>query len=170
MRRRSRIISVYQTKGAGPKCQSSIAFSGLRGDEETPPSESEARAEYFVEILCQCNLHKKYFDLTTFDGRRYLDCVLPGEFATHMYGAYRDDVRQYRLNNIPIQLRSGETTKVRLDEIWILMPVGDQPLSEDAIRKADLTDIPADVVTMVREGYHCMPDELDWFLRRFKAI
>ena len=50
------------------------------------------------------------------------------------------------------------------------MPVGEQPLSEEAISKADATEIPAEVVKIIREGYHCKPDELDWFLRRFKAI
>jgi hypothetical protein len=173
-------ISVHTTTLAGylgiPREEDRAEISehdrifGPQQEHEVPLSEKEARSEHLVQVLIHCNLQRQYFDLTTLDGRRYLDCLLPGEFATHIYGAYREDVRRYRLENIPIRLRSDETVKISLDDICIVMPIGDQPLSEEAISKADVTDIPAQVVKMIREGYHCKSDELDWFLRRFKAI
>lgn len=139
-------------------------------DNQEDLSEDEKRGDFLLETLIFCNFNQHYFDLTTYDGGRYLDCLLSGEFATHVYGAYRSDVLQYRLDNIPIQLPDGETIKICLDNIWILLPIGPKPLTEEAIRETDISDLPNDVIEYVRKGYHCEDNELERFLRRFKAI
>ncbi len=131
-------------------------------------SESELREDHLVGLLTYCNLHQTKFDLTTLDGRRYLECTLPGEFATHLYGTYHPEVRAYRLSNIPVKPKGVEIMNIRLEDIWIVHPLRDERITDEEISQVDISRVEPSLVEMIRRGYHCVDDrETEWFVRRF---
>jgi len=135
--------------------------------EGTPATQRE---EYVLSMLLLCNLHKLYFDLITLDGRRFLNARLPGEFATHLQGAHRPEVLDYRLNTIPIQPEQGPKVELALTDIWTVHPLGTQPLTTVDVAAVDTSDVDEGLRTMIRSAYNCDDDsELEYFLRRFLA-
>jgi hypothetical protein len=130
----------------------------------------QVRLEHIIAALTYCNLYRQRFDLTTFNGGRYLDCTVPGEFATHLHCAYRPEVLAYRLGRIPIKPREEDEIYVALGDIWIVNPIKPSGISDEDVAGADVSQIGPEMRRAIREGFHCKDkQELDYFLRRYLA-
>ena len=128
------------------------------------------RQQYLLEILRELNLSGGKFDLTTYSGIRLLNCILPGEFATHLYGAYRTEVFEYRMKNIPIMSSDGKEMRLPLSDIWIVHPLPNKEISDGDLRAVDPSKADEELKEMIRKGYHCKSEEeFDFYLRRFLA-
>jgi len=141
------------------------------------PDAANPRLALMLYTLEFCNLHGQPVDITTFRGKRYLDCEIVGEFATHLLCAYRDEVYKYRVENIRIKPKNGDETLVNLYDIWLLNPMPAKGFTEDDLKKVDLSEadrfdplLGCNLRESIRKGYHCENDaEVDYFLRRYIA-
>ncbi len=143
---------------------------------ETAPSVTRREA-YILDMLSAFNLDEVYFDLTTHSGQRLLDCIVPGEFATHMLSAYRPEVFKYRIGNIVVQPSGAAVVAVALSDIWIVQPVPagsqtEERLAQINLAKAKEADPHTGVsfMQMIEESYHCRnSEEVEHFVRRVLA-
>ncbi len=167
-------LSKRKTTGRASKKSeySKCLSSSLRTKHEKNP-----RVRGLFNILVTCNLSGQPIDITTYSGRRLLNCEVAGEFATHLRSAYRPEVYEYRVQNIKVRPRGEPETTVALDDIWLLNPMPKEGISEDALKNADLKDadefnplLGTSLRDSIRRGYHCKDEaETDYFLRRFIA-
>jgi len=153
----------------------------LEGDEPPAPprvfrdliggdNEENARRQHVIAVLGHCNLHRNKFDLTTHDGRRFLDASLEGEFVTHLYGAYHPEVFEYRVNTIPITTDDNQIVILSISDIWIVHPLRQEKITQKELDAADPTSLGPEIREMIRFGYHCKDDaEADYFFRRYLA-
>jgi hypothetical protein len=165
----ARFLSVRETKLQRAEFVARTIGFPLKGLQRMPSDEGH-RLRVIVSMLIYCNLYQQLFDMTTSDGRRFLDCTIPGEFATHLYGAYRPEVLEYRLGNIPIRAGDGTEARVALSDIWILNPLKPGGISQKDMAAADVSKVDGRLKEMIRRGFHCRnKKELDYFLRRYIA-
>ena len=165
----AQFLSVQETKLRGSELDSED-FGRLPKSLQGLSQGQIRRLSAIGSQLVFCDLHRQLFDLTTFDGRRYLDCTLPSEFATHLQGAYRPETLEYRLANIPIRTGDGAEARIALSEIWIMNPLKPGGVSKKDIGAADISKVDKDLKEKIRAGFHCKNKrELDYFLRRFVA-
>lgn len=128
------------------------------------------RRQWLIVRLIEFNLDRTFFDITRYSGEPLLNCKLVGEFATHLYGAYRPEVASYRLSHIPVELEDGTKHVVALSDIWTVVPFGAAPLTEEAIAAADIASLPEGVKEMIKDAYRPADDAaLERQLRRFAA-
>lgn len=128
------------------------------------------RRQFLIERLIVFNLERTVFDVTRYDQPPLLNCTLPGEFATHLYGSYRQEVASYRLTNIPIKLQDGSEQTIALANVWTILPFGSAPLTDEAIAAADISSVDGAVRKMIQESYATSDETaLEWHLRRFVA-
>ena len=127
------------------------------------------RKKFLISQLIEFNLSGIKFDVTLYNKKPLLNCSLPGEFATHLYGANRSEVSKYRLNAINLKLPNGDIIYVSIHDIWTLLPIGEDILSEEEIAQADISDLDVGIKSMIEDAYQAKGIELDWYLKRFVA-
>ena len=135
------------------------------------------RLRGLFNMIVTVHLSRQPVDITTYSGRRLLECEILGEFATHMLCAYRPETYDYRVENIRVKPREGPETAVSLDDIWLLNPMPIDGFTEDELKAVDLGKadefdplLAGSLRESIRRGYHCKSDEeTDFFLRRFIA-
>lgn len=139
-------------------------------DELTDKTSDLERLDYIVNMLIYLSVHKQSFDMTTYSGNRYLDCLLVGEFAMHMEGAYRPETYAYRTSNIAFKDGDDLDHSVNLSNIWIVNPLSATGITDDMLAAVDIAGAEPEIRKMIKESFHCKDDEeTDYFLRRFLA-
>ena len=137
--------------------------------EPKDANEDIFRKKFLISQLIEFNLSRIKFDVTLYNKAPILNCSLPGEFATHLYGAYRPEVSEYRLNSINLKLPNGDIIYVSIHDIWTLLPIGKNMLTEEEIAQADISDLDEGIKSMIEETYQASGIKLDWYLKRFVA-
>lgn len=128
------------------------------------------RQTYIENLLIYLSVHNEPFDMTTYSGKRFLDCKLVGEFAMHMEGNYRPETHAYRIANI--SFKSGNNTEqiIGIKDVWIINPLPKNGIHDDMLAAAELADAGPELRQMIKESFHCKDDiETDYFLRRYLA-
>lgn len=133
-------------------------------------TDEDHRTDFLIAMLMNCNINNGFLDLSTFDGRRFLDVKVEGEFATLMISASKPSVIEYRLDNIPFRQADNSIISLSINNIWIVTPTGSEPLSDEKLAQVDMTKVPQSTIEMIKNGFHCKNDnELEYFVRRFIA-
>ncbi|MDR4485793.1 MAG: hypothetical protein R3B95_21835, partial [Nitrospirales bacterium] len=158
-------LSMPNIELSSEQCESAILEKG-----DGLENDLDERQNFILDLLCNLNLSGEKFDLTTYSGTRFLNSVLPGEFATHLYGHFNQEAFEYRLLNIPIKSSEGEEVRVPLSDIWIVHPLPKREISDEDLKAVDLSQVDNELKEMIRKGYLCKDEkEFDYFLRRFLA-
>ena len=115
--------------------------------------------------------------ITTYSGKRFLEVTVDPSFIyPFMYGAGPKRIATV-MEEIKVRDRQGRKSTVSFNDIWIILPIPKEGLSEEVLKAVNISDgdkvdpsTGESIREMVRKSYHCKDEaEVEYFLRRYLA-